>query len=698
MKRFIKSITAAIVMATVALTSCMKQESIVPEVTSDDAISFGTFVDQTTKGTIFHTSDMQESGFGLMGFHTYQEAWDGASTTDFIMYNQLVEYNTTTSAWTYSPVKYWSNISGDYYSFFAYAPYSTSTAANGNIEVSDNTTTDIPVVSFTIDADPTKMVDFVAGQEVDIEQTEDVVRFDLKHQLTRVSFSAKTDITTDESKNTDATYVVIKDMDLAVADNFYLSGDYTFDLTNSTVLHDDHEQDGVWSNLVASEAAYDFSSLLAVSTTAIGSVTSDGVVEKTGYTTSGVRVANTNASETSLLTTGQYLFLLPPNGQTGIETAGDVAITVSYDIVTADASLPLGYSVYATKTATVMLPAAALKQGRAYDILLTFDLTEIKAAGNVIKWDESDSSDDYEITTGLDENIEEEEEEEEETTITPGEGYKLNDDGLYDLPDMIVNGTHEIDATASPEGTISWTSSDETVAKVDSYGVVTGVAGGIAIITGMTEDGTKIEFAVAVYYSVYQAFAMTLNPNALALTAGGDTGSTAIVYSYAQENFIEQYDIAWDSTTPAYATVSDGVVTPLSVGRTYISATATGSLSNTTVTSGWCTVDVSEPAPVVSLLVTYDGLADGEIAAVYVTPTATIQLDLATENLPADATITWTSSEESVATVDEDGLATISAYGTTTFTATYEGVSSSITITFASMTGSLDPTYGGSNI
>lgn len=703
MKKFSTKIVFAIVIATAALTSCMKTEEIVPTVTSSDAISFGTFVDQTTKGTIYHTSDMQESGFGLMGFYNRQNVWEDAAP-EMIMYNQLVEYSEAINAWTYSPVKYWSNISGDYYSFFAYAPYSTSTAANGNIALSSNTSTGVPVVSFTVDTNPLKMVDFVAGQESDITQTEDVVRFDLKHQLTRVSFSAKTDITTDESKNTDATYVVIKDMDLVVANNFYLSGDYTFDLDNSTVLHDDHEQDGVWSNLKNATEAYDFSSLLAVTDTAIGNYTVSGstvsdlvITEVDGYTESGVRVANTNASETSLFTSGQYLFLLPPNGQDGLETAGDVAITVSYDIVTVDKALDAGYSVYATKTATVLLPAASLKQGRAYDILLTFDLTEIKVAGNVILWDESEI-DDYEATTGLDENGEDEEE-----VVVPDD---------Y-VPALTVSSSTKIMlTTGSAIFASELTGTDPDLdysiaysvegATITSEGLFTATAGGVYTITATASadgaDDVVATTTITVYYTIAESFTMAIDPSEeLSLTEGGANGKKAISYVYVDgidTNYIESYTTSWSSSDETVATVVDGEVTPVAAGTTSISATATGLLSNTTVTSDSCAANVSEA---MSISISYDGFT-GYVGLVVTTP-ATIELELVSSNLPENATITWTSNNTDYATVDENGAITLLASTgdeTVTITASYGDVSSSLEIKVGTITVSGGSSGSGS--
>lgn len=63
----------------------------------------------------------------------------------------------------------------------------------------------------------------------------------------------------------------------------------------------------------------------------------------------------------------------------------------------------------------------------------------------------------------------------------------------------------------------------------------------------------------------------------------------------------------------------------------------------------------------------YTGTAAGSLSAV-VTETES-------GDVVAGAPVTWTSSKENVATIDEDGVVTLVAAGTTTITASYEGVS-----------------------
>lgn len=96
--------------------------------------------DQTTASLQAATSDLTESeGFGVFAYYTNNNDYDLLYTPNF-MYNQKVWY--ASSAFTYSPVKYWPNEYGsnavsddkDRVSFFAYAPYTPVTPATGKVE------------------------------------------------------------------------------------------------------------------------------------------------------------------------------------------------------------------------------------------------------------------------------------------------------------------------------------------------------------------------------------------------------------------------------------------------------------------------------------------------------------------------------------------------------------------------------------
>lgn len=120
-------------------------------------------------------------GFGVFGYYTDNKEYDQLATPNFF-WNQLVEWNTTTTKWEYNPVKYWPNeygnsaISEDYdkVSFFAYAPYVAVDASSGKVapadgnewgitQLSRNTASGDPIVKYVASFDPTKAVDLMWG-------------------------------------------------------------------------------------------------------------------------------------------------------------------------------------------------------------------------------------------------------------------------------------------------------------------------------------------------------------------------------------------------------------------------------------------------------------------------------------------------------------------------------------------------------
>lgn len=126
------------------------------------------------------TSPISLAGFGVFGYYTDLNEYDQLYTPDF-MYNQKVTYNTATSAWEYSPVKYWPNEYGnsaisddvDKVSFFAYAPWVDVTATSGKVDadkntwgiagLSKNSATGDPIVKYITSFDPAYTVDLCWG-------------------------------------------------------------------------------------------------------------------------------------------------------------------------------------------------------------------------------------------------------------------------------------------------------------------------------------------------------------------------------------------------------------------------------------------------------------------------------------------------------------------------------------------------------
>ena len=111
--------------------------------------------------------------------------------------------------------------------------------------------------------------------------------------------------------------------------------------------------------------------------------------------------------------------------------------------------------------------------------------------------------------------------------------------------------------------------------------------------------------------------------------------------------------LTWASSDETVATVQDGTVTALKSGTATVTAMAGGQKAN-------CTVTVTNPVTAISLDQTLLSLDAGE----WVTLTATVTPDDAD-----DKTVSWSSTDASIATVDNNGKVTGADAGTATITA-----------------------------
>lgn len=153
---------------------------------------------------------------------------------------------------------------------------------------------------------------------------------------------------------------------------------------------------------------------------------------------------------------------------------------------------------------------------------------------------------------------------------------------------MGLNQTRQLQVKITPSDTtnknVQWTSSNNSVATVDSNGVVTSKNSGSTIITATTHNGLKTEFFIEVETPVTN---ITLNSNEINLNTGGTFKLDATVNPSNASN----KNIKWISANESIATVDkSGNVIADVAGITYISAvSADGKVVAT------CTVNVSKP-------------------------------------------------------------------------------------------------------
>ena len=249
-------------------------------------------------------------------------------------------------------------------------------------------------------------------------------------------------------------------------------------------------------------------------------------------------------------------------------------------------------------------------------------------------------------------------------------GIKLNKSETS----LLVGGNETLTATVLPEDAtnqnVTWKSDKPEIATVDANGKVTAVKVGEATITVTTEDGGKTATCkVTVSDTEIKVTGVTLNKTETSIFVGGSETLTATVAPADATN----QKVTWKSDKPEIATVdANGKVTGVKAGEATITVTTEDGGKTAT-----CKVTV-KPNLVSEITLAALAIYVGESKAI----TATVKPDDATNKA-----LTWTSSDETVATVDNTGKVTGKKIGTATITATARdgsGVSGSCTVTVLS--------------
>lgn len=207
---------------------------------------------------------------------------------------------------------------------------------------------------------------------------------------------------------------------------------------------------------------------------------------------------------------------------------------------------------------------------------------------------------------------------------------------------------------------VTWSTSNPAVAVVSESGLVTAVAEGSAVISAEVTDGSsgagsglKGNAPVNVGPKT-QVATVTVVPGNVSVGIGGTMQLTAEVRD-ADGNLITR-SVTWQSSNSSVATVSGGLVTGVAVGSAVITA-------RTQNVSGSANVTVTPP--VASVVITDPGNEPLEIGL-------TRQLTATAydgSGVPTNWQFTWTSSDATIATVDNTGLVTGVSRGTVTISA-----------------------------
>lgn len=210
-------------------------------------------------------------------------------------------------------------------------------------------------------------------------------------------------------------------------------------------------------------------------------------------------------------------------------------------------------------------------------------------------------------------------------------------------------------AKAASKLTVEWTSSDESVATVDATGMVVAVSAGEADITASVMDS---EMSAVCRVTVKVAAKDITVPDNLdvKLNDGNETTVEATV-SPADATDVK---VSYASTDEAVATVDkDGRVQVLQPGECDIVTTLTQ--EDKKVVEKKTHIKAYYEVEGITLDKTEGILTAGNTVALNAT--------VLPEEIADETTVTWTSSDEKVATVDENGKVTAIAAGEATITA-----------------------------
>lgn len=252
----------------------------------------------------------------------------------------------------------------------------------------------------------------------------------------------------------------------------------------------------------------------------------------------------------------------------------------------------------------------------------------------------------------------------ESAMVEKGESITLpvvygTDDAPAVTPETAATGesaeTDEKLAKAASKLTVEWTSSDESVATVDATGMVVAVSAGEADITASVTDS---EMSAVCKVTVKVAAKDITVPDNLdvKLNDGNETTVEATV-SPADATDVK---VSYASTDEAVATVDkDGRVQVLQPGECDIVTTLTQ--EDKKVVEKKTHIKAYYEVEGITLDKTEGILTAGNTVALNAT--------VLPEEIADETIVTWTSSDEKVATVDENGKVTAIAAGEATITA-----------------------------
>ncbi len=345
------------------------------------------------------------------------------------------------------------------------------------------------------------------------------------------------------------------------------------------------------------------------------------------------------------------------DGKVKAVKAGTATITAKAGEKTATCKVTVTTAVIPVESVTLDKPSATLKVGET--VTLTATVKPDDATDKTVTWTSSDASVatvDNGVVTAKKVGT---------ATITAKAGEKSATCAITVEPTPVTGITLDnatvtlkegqeiqLTATVAPvdatDKTVTWSSNKTDVATVSNTGKVKAIKEGVATITAKAGN-KEATCVVTVSKNVIAVTSVSLDKPSASLKVGETVTLTATV----KPDDATDKTVTWTTSDASVATVSNGVVTAKKVGSATITAKAGDKEATCAITV------VATPVTSVTLDRTSASLKAGET----VTLTATVKPDDAT-----DKTVTWSTSDASVATVD-NGVVTAVKIGTATITA-----------------------------
>ena len=253
--------------------------------------------------------------------------------------------------------------------------------------------------------------------------------------------------------------------------------------------------------------------------------------------------------------------------------------------------------------------------------------------------------------------------------VTPADADLL----LCAVQQYTATGTYSDNSTKDITATVTWSSSDTTVASIDGGGLATALARGsttISATSGSVTGSTTLTVQPTVLTSI------TVRPvnKKIAQLTSQQFQAIGTYTDGSTHNLTQQ--VSWSSSNTAVATITiGGRAHTLTPGTTTITATL-GSISGSTP------LRVSN-ATIVSVTVTPTGRTIAPGTRLPFTAAGRFS-DNTNQNITLDST--WASDNTAVATVSAGGAASAVSPGTANISATFNGVSGSAPLNVSTAT------------